>query len=363
MTPISTNYANNTQKSSGSAVVQGNDAQKANGKKDIKKDAKGNNVSGDSVYGGSLNLDQDIIGEKKAQAGKQALKRIMDQFSGENKVDQELASRESHIQDMENEMLDNQGQVRDIESAKSDLMQEYKVDPDSQEQQDLGLLEKRQDILKGRSRQTLTDEETARLKEIDAAGGPNEYQSRELELDDREAAFKDRIADADKNRAEDTGVVKGIHKARLKLHEMVNADKDAQQILDNASKEITGMLMKQAVDTQDKQMDDIKEAAKKKKEEKEKQDETKTQNTQNTNNTNNTNNTQNTSNTQNTNNTQNANSTNATNHAVSDTATAKQVTVNKDVQQEILQAKADQMIAEKKMTQEDIKGIACDEKV
>jgi hypothetical protein len=37
--------------------------------------------------------------------------------------------------------------------------------------------------------------------------------------------------------------------------------------------------------------------------------------------------------------------------------------VNKDVQQEILQAKADQMVAEKKMTKEDIKGIACDEKV
>lgn len=351
MTPISTNYSDNTQKSSGSALVKGSNAQKTNEKKDAKKDQKGNDVSGESVYGGSLNLEQDAIADKKAKAGKQALKRIMDQFTGENKVDSELAKRADHIQEMESDIAENQGQVRDIENAKSDLMQEYKVDPESQEQQDVELLEKRQDIEKGRYHGKLTEEESTRLEAIDAAGGPTEYQSRVLELDDRQSAFQDRIDNAEKNRAEDNGVIKGIHKARLEVHDMVDASKDAQQILENASKEIAGMLINQAVDEQDKQMDDIKDAAKKKKEEKEKQDETKTQNSQNTNNTNNTQNTQ------------NSTGTDSTNHATSDTANTKQATVNKDVQQEILQAKADQLVAEKKMTQEDVKGLACDEKV
>lgn len=336
MTQISTDYTNNTQKSS--IVVQGKDKPK----EDVKKDGKTSNTSGESIYGGSLNLAQDAIAEKKAQAGKQALKRIMDQFSGEDKVDREIAKRMDHIQELEGDLLENQGQVRDIENTKSDLMQEYKVDPDSQEQQDLGLLEKKQEIDKKRFRGHLTDDETARLKEIDAAGGPTEYQSRMLELNDRQDAFQDRIDEANKSRAEDNGVLYGIHKSRLKQHDMVDANKDAQAILDNANKEVTGMLIGQAVDAQDKQMDDIQEAAKKKKEEKEKQEETKTQNTQNT---------------------QDSKNTDSANHTTSDTANVRQTTVNKDVQQEILQAKADQMVAEKKMTKEDIKGIACDEKV
>lgn len=340
MTQIIANYSNNTQKSS--VAVQGKDNQKTNTTKDTKKDAKGNNVSGESVYGGSLNLAQDAVAEKKAQAGKMALKRIMDQFSGEDKVDREITKRAEHIQEMESDIAENQGQVRDIENAKSDLMQEYKVDPEGQEQQDVELLEKRQDIVKGRYRGKLTEQETARLGEIDAAGGPTEYQSRVLELDDRQAAFQDRIDSAENSRAEDNGVLKGIHKARLRLHEMVDASKDAQEILDNASKEIAGMLISQAVDEQDKQMDDIKDAAKKKKEEKEKQEEIKTQNKQNT---------------------QDTQNTDTGNHTQTNDSGVKQAAANKDVQQEILQAKADQMVAEKKMTQEDVKGLACDEKV
>ena len=333
MTQISTNYQNNIQRNNSS--VQGNDNQK----EDTKKDAQGNNVSGDSVYGGSLNLAQDAIAEKKAQAGKQALKRIMDQFSGENKVDQEITSRKDHLQELDGELKENQAQVRDITNQKSDLMQEYEVDPESQEQQDLGLLEKRQDIQNGRSQEHLTEDESARLKEIDAVG-VTEYQGRILELDDQQDAFEDKIDDANKSRAEDIGVLKGIHKSRLKQHDMVDAGKDAQAILDNASQEVTGMLIEQAVDTQDQKLDDIEEAAKKKKEEQEKQEETKTQNTQKAQNT------------------QNANS---ADNNTSDTASTVQATVSKENQQDILQAKADQMVAEKKMTQEDIKGIVCDE--
>lgn len=336
MTQISTNYQNNIQRNSSS--VQGNDNQK----EDTKKDAQGNNVSGDSVYGGSLNLAQDAVAQKKAQAGKQALKRIMDQFSGENKVDQEITSRENHLQELDSELKENQAQVRDITAQKSDLMQEYEVDPDSQEQQDLGLLEKRQEIQNGRSHELLTEDESARLKEIDAAG-VTEYQGRILELDDRQDAFEDKIDDANKSRAEDNGVLEGIHKSRLKQHDMVDANKDAQTILDNASQEVTGMLIGQAVDAQDQKLDDIEEAAKKKKEEQDKQEEINAKNSQNN---------------QNTQNTQDANS---ISHSTSDAVSTKQSNVSQNMQQEILQAKADQMVAEKKMTQEDIKGIVCDE--
>lgn len=286
----------------------------------------GDNKAGNSVYGGDLNLSQDLIAQKQALAGKQAIKQIMDVFSGEQKVDDELEGRKDHVRELESEIKENQDMIRDIQDRKSALMEQYGVKADSEEESDLNLLKRRADMFSGKPGEPFSKEEWNRLQEIDA-NGRTDYLSQAMELYKQQNHFNSKIEDAKKSRAEDNAVIRGIHKARLKQHDMVDAEKAAQTILEDAGKEVVGMMMDQAVETQDQKMDDIQKEAEERKEDQQETEE-KTGKTDQT----------------------------KVEHSTS-------AAVKTDVQKDILQAKADQMVAEKKITEEDIKGIVCDQSI
>lgn len=226
----------------------------------------------ESIFAGDLNL-MDPIEQKRKQAQKQALKLIQDAWANEQAIDESVQERKNHYKEMMELKEEAQNQVDDIDSRKEELKEIYGIAEDSEEQNDLELLEKRQDYQNGLSDSRLTEEEMERLKEIDKKP-LTEYQKRALEYNDLSAKFKKELENAKKSIADDAADMRSIAIERLKSHPMVDAQKSADKIMEAASKEIVGMLAEEAKENIDEKNEEEKEKAEEtsqKKEEKEQQ--------------------------------------------------------------------------------------------
>ena len=268
-----------------------------------------------TVYGGSLNLLNDAAGEKQAKAEKDALKTLLDTFSNEHVDDVEIANRKEHIAALDADIKENQETVRELEAARADLSTEYMVEPDSQEAKELELLQKEVDAGQPNPKTRLSMEEKEQLAQLHERG-LTEYQERSIELYKQQSFFSGQIDEAKSAQAEDTGMIHGIHKARLKQHDMVDSQKAAQQILEDASEEIVTTVVGEAVDEIDDKLEENEQKAEDKKNEQ---------------------------------NQSSSNTDNTTNGNL------------QDVQSDILKKQADRSIANHKLTREDVLGIAVDE--
>ena len=146
------------------------------------------------------------------------------------------------------------------------------MDADSQEQQDLLLLEKEQDYKNGVLDEGLTDEEYDRLAEIHKKPLTG-YQKQAMELNNYAAGHKREIRRADYGMTAEKQNVSRIKLERLKTHAMVDAQGAADDIMDAANDEIIGMLVQEVKDQQDEKMDEAKEKADEAMKEKEKREE------------------------------------------------------------------------------------------
>lgn len=155
--------------------------------------------------------------------------------------------------------------LKDIENTKEQLRKEYGVELDSQEQKDLELLQKKQDSKNKLDVGSFTDEEMDRLKELE--GTPlTEYQKAVLELNDTAREYKDVVSKGDKTLQNITGSISQAKIEQLKLRAVQKANKAAEQVIEAASDEITGMLRQEAVDKIEETQQEEKEKAEKKEE-------------------------------------------------------------------------------------------------
>ena len=81
---------------------------------------------------------------KKGLARKQAMKLVGDAWDRDQKVSHSIADMVSEKKSKTDELLQLKSKMNDIDSMKSKYREEYQIDPDSQEQKDLELLEKYQ---------------------------------------------------------------------------------------------------------------------------------------------------------------------------------------------------------------------------
>lgn len=226
-----------------------------------------------TVFAGNLNLKQDPVGERAAKAQKDALKEIMDTFSDENAVDQELQKRRENIAGREEDIKENLTEMADLRSRAKALEEKYAAGEINAE-------------------------------EAGAAAGFYE-QVDALQAENKEAR---------KVQAEDNAYIEGVYKERLKRHDMVDSQKTAQDIRKEASEEIKGMLVQDAVDHIDETFKENEDKTDKSKENK---------------------------------------------NDIKDPA-EKQKETMKDMQSAVLKGEAEKRVAELKMTREDTRGIAYD---
>ncbi|MDE7435281.1 MAG: hypothetical protein K2N01_05615 [Lachnospiraceae bacterium] len=289
--------------------------QNAEGKQD-KKD-----TDSDIIFAGNLKLGDDPVGETRAKAERDALKVIMDTFSGEHKVDEEVKQKAEHIKKLDGDIKEQQADIRELRNMQDELKAEYKVADDSEEAQDLELLKREARTQDPRLKEPmLTMDEKERLSAIHEKG-LTEYQERVMGLYRNEVYDRGEVEDMRDEQRQDDAYRRGVREMRWKRHDMIDSQKVAEEILAAASSEIKGLLVNEAVDHMDEKLEEeVEKAEEKKDKETEKQPGT-------------------------------------------DDKTNQQSKNLKDVQSTILRGEANKRVAEHKMAKADILGLAYDKEV
>lgn len=132
-----------------------------------------------TIFMGDLNVKKDPITQRKQYAQQKALKMVGDAWDVDRKIDQNIQDIRDKLRQLEDEYVENLGYIAEGDAQKEQLRQQYNVAPDSQEQKDLELLQKKADYMRHPDEVTLTEEERARLKAI--SGRPPETKE-EVEL-------------------------------------------------------------------------------------------------------------------------------------------------------------------------------------
>ncbi|WP_160559572.1 hypothetical protein [Parablautia muri] len=220
-----------------------------------------------NIFAGDLNQTFDPIAQKKQQAQKKAMKIVTDTWAGDRKLDESLDERRNKIKELESAMKESGSHLKRINEERAALKETYGFTEDSQEEQDLRLLEKQAD------NKPLTKEEQERLAQIKEAGGPTEYQEHSLELYKAASTYKEEYEKAKKEIYQESSAIMSAKLERLKHDPMVKASKSADEIMEAARQEIIGMLYDDAKDHIDEEMEEKKEAADKKAEKEEEEEE------------------------------------------------------------------------------------------
>lgn len=231
--------------------------------------------TGKSVDGRGLNIGSDTadqIAAKRNSARKQARKLIRDAWGRDQKAAQNKEElNEEKVNKLE-ELQELKSRLKDVDDRKERLRQEYGVEPDSQEQKDLKLLEKYQDNKTGAAFDSFSEEEIERLKELQNTP-LTEYQKKALELNGVKGVIDIYV---DRKQREIIALTEDVMDAeltQLKSQDMLKADDAADKIMDAANQEIFGMLIQEGKDHIDEQVEDDKEKAEEVSERREEQEE------------------------------------------------------------------------------------------
>lgn len=214
-------------------------------------------------FAGNLNQDlfENKLLEKKKEAREKAMKVVGEAFDADKQMDDELQERRNKIAALEEENQKLQEQINEINDSQNALMEKYGITKDSQEQKNLELLRKKDKWMMGQG-EALSKEELERVSKLESEG-LTEYQKRQREWDAEKKHFQE---DMDKNNEEifvENAIIRGTKLERLKSDPMVKAQKEAKEILDDASKEIINMVMEETKDTLDEKSKEEQEKAEK----------------------------------------------------------------------------------------------------
>jgi chromosome segregation ATPase len=185
-----------------------------------------------TVFAGNLNQNdtlQDGIEQKKAQAKEQAMKVVGDAFAGDRAIDTDIDNRRTHVKELKEDKV---------------LFQEEKD----------GIATQREDVEKAREAGDVSEAE---------------YIQMTKDLDEAEKACDEELNKNEGEILEENATISAIHRERLKSSPMVDAQKQADEILDAASKEIIGMVADEAKEHLDAEADERDEKAEKLKEQQE----------------------------------------------------------------------------------------------
>ena len=160
------------------------------------KDGQSVRTVKNAAFGGAIKLGEDPVAKRREEARKQAWKVVENAWKNDRSVDDTIKSHRDSYAELENRKKEALAAIDETNQQKEALREQCGVDADSQEQQDLLLLEKEQDYKNGVLDEGLTDEEYDRLAEIHKKS-LTEYQKQALELNNYAADHKREIRGAD----------------------------------------------------------------------------------------------------------------------------------------------------------------------
>lgn len=264
-----------------------------------------------TIFAGDLGLRQDRITQLKQRAQKKALKIIGDAWNGDRKIDQNITDIRDRVAQLMDEKMENLGIIAQGDAQKEAMRQQYGVRADSQEQKDLELLERAADARHDPLNQYLTEEEWKRVEELEswsfseddlallqkkaAAEDPESgvqltdeervraeelethkrtpYQEQCLRVDAFQRTYENRNREIDSELRGHYATLRAIKQERLKYQAMVKAQKQADEVMEAAGREIMSALLDEAKEYVDEELEKPREEAKEKAEEKAEQEE------------------------------------------------------------------------------------------
>jgi hypothetical protein len=184
----------------------------------------------DSVFAGDMNIPgQDRLTQEKVRAHKKALKTILNQYTKDNAVDENIGQRVKNQTSLSEDAAKAQAEADRLK----ELKQQYKDNSG---------------IMDGSSDPT--------LKEYDRMQG----------------IWEQRVEEAKAGIAGENQAIESIKLSRLKSHPMVDAQEKEDDILKASTKEAMGILLSEAKDHIDEEQEKNKEEVEAAKEQKEKED-------------------------------------------------------------------------------------------
>jgi len=194
-----------------------------------------------SVYAGETNLVQeDSVLAEKIKAQRTALKELLDQHLKEIELDEGVEQLESGKEDLLDSMNRAYAEQEKVREMRREFQEEYGVTEDTPEDQ-----------------QPESERYLAAMEQFDEM--ERVWSEEAKAAQDAQRAINQTLTD--------------ITIERAKSHAMVDAQEQADQIMEETSEEVIGMLQQEAVDHIDEKLEEIIEAAEKKAEEEEEKDE------------------------------------------------------------------------------------------
>lgn len=189
-----------------------------------------------TVFAGNLQQGltiQDRIEQRKEEAQKKALKVVGDVFDADRSLDADLEERRNHVSELKDEKKALMDEKAVMTSQKEDLEKAF---------------------------------ENGELSE-------DEYNEQSKYMNDLEKEWNHRYAENESTAMQENAIIRGTKQERLKKAPMVNAQKEAEEIMDEARKDIIGMIQDEAKKHIDEENAEREEKAEEIKEEKEEQEE------------------------------------------------------------------------------------------
>lgn len=190
-----------------------------------------------SIFAGNLfgkeNSLQDRMAQKKKEAQEKAMKVIRDAFESDKAVSDEIDNLRDNIASLKEDRKNLQDQIAGVQTRRAELAKGY---------------------------------EAGEISEEDYAA----------EMSSLQEELQQRLRELDQTDAQIVGLGRSIYEIRnesLKHHTMVDAQGQAEQILDAARDEIVGMAVEGGMDHIDEEAKEREEQAEKLKEEKKEQEE------------------------------------------------------------------------------------------
>ncbi len=230
---------------------------------------------GKSIFAGTLLVPSEtdnLVEQKRKEAQKQAKKIVGDAWQKDQKALQKIDEKWKLWNDKFTQIKDSEGRIADIEEAKKRLQQEYNVDPESQEQKDLEILERFQNYLKGLGDPKFTEEERKRLEELQYMER-TEYQTEALKLNSDAADEKKSIEKLGLEREKLKGTIASEQLEHDISQDMLDASDLAKELLDASGKDIVNLLIQEGKDKIDEESEEEQEQAEEIKENKQEQQE------------------------------------------------------------------------------------------
>ncbi|MCQ2524988.1 MAG: hypothetical protein MJ123_11680 [Lachnospiraceae bacterium] len=220
-----------------------------------------NKTQGGSIDASSLRTKFDPIAVKKEESQKKAMKIVGDAFKNDLKIDDDLNARRAKIDSLRKDRHDAKMAIKDIEDDRAALRDVYGIEEDSQEEKDLKLLEKEVKSKMPGSDIHLTKDDREAISKIKEKG-LSEYQQRSIEMLEYEVPYAVTAYEAEQEIMVENQIISATELERLKSHALVDAQKQAEAIMDEASREIVGMVADEAKDHIDEENEERKEKAK-----------------------------------------------------------------------------------------------------